>query len=95
MKAVVAAFNVQPGEGPSRGLLHDYEHSDGTFQALVWCLTGRRHGEVQGPPVPDEVGGERHQHLARRPQQVHQVTHLGVEDRCKVVDNRYIYALYI
>ena len=31
MKAVVAAF--QPGEGPSRGLLRDYEPSDGTFSS--------------------------------------------------------------
>ena len=29
MKAVVAAF--KPGEGPSRGLLRDYEPSDGTY----------------------------------------------------------------
>ena len=38
MKAVVAAFN-QPGEGPSRGLLRDYEPSDllrmELFEALV------------------------------------------------------------
>ena len=34
MKAVVAAFNQ--GEGPSRGLLRDYEPSDGPpFEALV------------------------------------------------------------
>ena len=31
MKAVVAAFNKEKGEGPSRGLLCDYEPSDGTF----------------------------------------------------------------
>ena len=32
MKAVVAAFN-QEKEGPSRGLLRDYEPSDGTFSS--------------------------------------------------------------
>ena len=93
MKALVGAFNQEKALVGAFSVVTNLRME--LFQALVWCLTGRRHGEVQGPPVPDEVGGERHQHLARRPQQVHQVTHLGVEDRCKVVDNRYIYALYI
>ena len=33
MKAVVASSRFQPGEGPSRGLLRDYEPSDGTFSS--------------------------------------------------------------
>ena len=33
VKAVVAAFNQETGEGPSRGLLRDYEPSDGTFSS--------------------------------------------------------------
>ena len=36
MKAVVASSRFQPGEGPSRGLLRDYDPSDGpSFKAIV------------------------------------------------------------
>ena len=31
MKAVIGSSRFQPGEGPSRGLLRDYEPSDGPF----------------------------------------------------------------
>ena len=33
MKALVDAFNQEKAEGPSRGLLRDYEPSDGTFSS--------------------------------------------------------------
>ena len=33
MKAVVRSSLFQPGEGPSRGLLRDYEPSDGPFSS--------------------------------------------------------------
>ena len=43
----------QPGEGPSRGLLRDYEPSDGTFEALVIsCLES---GCGWRNPVSDRV----------------------------------------
>ena len=36
MKALLAIISFQPGDGPSRGLLRDYEHSCGpSFAALV------------------------------------------------------------
>ena len=47
MKAVVAAFYQEKALGPSRGLLRDYESSDGpSFEALVIAenrglITGR------------------------------------------------------
>ena len=28
-------YDFQPGEGPSRGLLHDYEPLDGTFSSSI------------------------------------------------------------
>ena len=38
-------------------------------------LTRHADRNVEGPPVPDEVGHERHHHLARGPQDVHKVAH--------------------
>ena len=39
MKAVVSAFNQE--KGPSRGLLRDYEPSDGTFSStIVYGVSG-------------------------------------------------------
>ena len=35
-------------------------------------------GEVELPPVPDVEGQQGQGHLARRPQQVHQVAHQGL-----------------
>ena len=37
VKAVVAVFNQEKGEGPSRGLLRDYEPSDGAFWSTSQC----------------------------------------------------------
>ena len=63
MKAVVAAFNQE--KALSRGLLRDYEPSDGTFSSTSAddVLTaqvpedgGRRHGAGR-PPAPAAVRG--------------------------------------
>ena len=48
----------QPGEGPSRGLLRDYEPSDGTFSSTsdgwcgdddTWAVVEDEDGETMGP----------------------------------------------
>ena len=46
-KCESGSSRFQPGEGPSRGLLRDYEHSDGTFSSTNdICNHGR---PIQGP----------------------------------------------
>ena len=44
----------------------------------MYTLTWDADGDVQGPPVTDEVGQERHQHLPRGPEYVNQVSHQGL-----------------
>ena len=40
MKCESGSSRIQPGEGPSRGLLRDYEPSDGTFSSTTeWCVS--------------------------------------------------------
>ena len=45
----------QPGEGPSRGLLRDYEPSDGTFSSTTQYPAGTLHNEdyalISGPLI--------------------------------------------
>ena len=58
MKALVGAFNLEDSEGPSRGLLRDYEPSDIPYSSSAVQIIN--------------VGGERHevtfQTLAKLPQ---------------------------
>ena len=58
MKALVGAFNLEDSEGPSRGLLRDYERSDIPYSSSAVQIIN--------------VGGERHevtfQTLAKLPQ---------------------------
>ena len=49
-----ASSRCQPGEGPSRGLLHDYEPSDGPF----WSTDSEAGGEVAwGHGDPPQYAG--------------------------------------
>ena len=56
MKALVGAFN-QPGEGPSRSLLRDYESSDGPFSScgVYHPHPGARRGLFHYYRIPLEV----------------------------------------
>ena len=57
MKAVVAAFNQEKGEGPSRGLLRDYEPSDAIRMQLFEALVVRSQELIvkvnRSPPAAD------------------------------------------
>ena len=69
LKCESGSSRFQPGEGPSRGLLRDYEPSDGTF----WSTS---------PDPDDEVGGHqvRHQEVGQ-PLAVEDVQP-GVDQNC-------------
>ena len=61
LKCESGSSRFQPGEGPSRGLLRDYEPSDGTF----WSTTGEaelRLLETAPPSPPLQLYRGRHQH---------------------------------
>ena len=60
MKGESASRRFQPGEGPSRGLLRDYEPLDGpSFQALPPGGETPLREDADLQPDPDQGGGGR------------------------------------
>ena len=75
LKCESRSSHFQTGEGPSRGLLRDYEPSEGTFsstnrgcEAVAWCLTlahaARRasaaHSTLRLQPAPSTAAASSH-----------------------------------
>ena len=61
LKCESGSSRFQPGEGPSRGLLRDYEHSDGTFSST----TGHPHPNHAVGGHEDGGWPHRHQSTSR------------------------------